>query len=58
MLKGKYQERIKEYEAEKERLIGALNALNGAIEDCKYWLAELEKEEKTNASSTGTETKS
>jgi len=30
--------------AERERLVANLNAYNGAIEDCEYWLTQLDEQ--------------
>ena len=41
----KLQKRLKELEGAREQILANLNAVNGAIEDCKYWLGELEEKE-------------
>jgi len=35
-------ERLAKLKAEREQLIANLNAYNGAIQDCEYWLSVLE----------------
>lgn len=34
--------RIGQYEQQKQSLIADLNAVDGAIQDCQYWLGQLE----------------
>ena len=46
MTKEKLLAKIAELEQRKAQLLANGNAINGAIEECKYWLAELEKPEK------------
>jgi len=38
----KILERLAKLKAEREQLIANLNAYNGAIQDCEYWLSVLE----------------
>jgi CHASE1-domain containing sensor protein len=38
----KLQKRLSDLEAAKIQALANLNAINGAIEDCKYWIGELE----------------
>ena len=38
------EQRKAEYEQMKARLISDLDATVGAIQDCEYWLGELDKE--------------
>jgi hypothetical protein len=45
MNKEQIQERIKTLEAEKEKAAQLLVMYEGAIQDCKFWLTELEKPE-------------
>jgi len=35
-------ERLAKLKAEREQLVANLNAYNGAIQDCEYWLSVLE----------------
>jgi len=41
-------ERLAKLKAEREQLIANLNAYNGAIQDCEYWLSVLDKEGESN----------
>lgn len=43
MSKEQIQNRIKTLEAERETLRANLIAYEGAIQDCNYWLQELDK---------------
>jgi len=43
MTKEKLEDRRTALQTEFERLRSHLEALNGAIQDCNYWLAELDK---------------
>lgn len=36
--------RKQELETQQEKLISSLNVVNGAIQDCEYWLEELKKQ--------------
>jgi len=45
MTKEKLEDRIKQLETEREQVKATLLAYEGALQDCKYWLIELEKEE-------------
>jgi hypothetical protein len=45
MTTEKLQERRTALQTEFERLRAHLEALSGAIQDCDYWLAELQKPE-------------
>lgn len=47
MTKEKILERIKTLEAEREQVRSTLLAYEGALQDCRHWLGQLE-EEKTN----------
>lgn len=40
------QTRLKELKATREKLQADINAYDGAIQDCKYWLAEAKEKEK------------
>jgi hypothetical protein len=35
--------RIADLEAQRERTIATVNVINGAIEDCKYWLSVIDQ---------------
>lgn len=49
MDREKLTSRLKELEAEHTKTQYMVLALDGAIQDCKYWLAQLDKpEEETN----------
>uniref|UniRef100_A0A6M3IEM1 Uncharacterized protein n=1 Tax=viral metagenome TaxID=1070528 RepID=A0A6M3IEM1_9ZZZZ len=37
--------RLADLRAQREQLVGNLNAFNGAIQDCEFWLAEVDKAE-------------
>ena len=43
MNKEQIQDRIKKLENEREQLKATLLAYEGAIQDCNYWLQELDK---------------
>jgi len=43
MTKEKIQERLKTLENEREQMKTTLIAYEGAIQDCKYWLEQLEE---------------
>jgi hypothetical protein len=47
--KAQLEARVKELTAAREQAIANLQALNGAIQDCEYWIAEVEKAEKEAA---------
>ena len=38
-------ERLERLKADRDQVMGNLNALEGAIIDCQYWLEQLEKPE-------------
>lgn len=40
--------RLQQLQADREKLIGNLSAYNGAIEDCQYWLGQLDAPEATD----------
>lgn len=42
MTKEKIQERLKTLENEREQMKTTLIAYEGAIQDCKYWLEQME----------------
>lgn len=42
MTKEKLLERIKQLEAERANLIQNIAAYDGAIQDCKWWLEQME----------------
>lgn len=44
MNREKLEERIKTLETEREQVRTTLIVYEGAIQDCKHWLSELEKE--------------
>jgi len=37
--------RKQQLEAERDELIAKLHAYTGALQDCEYWLEQIEKEE-------------
>lgn len=43
MDREKVQKRLDQLEQERTNLFNNLNAYNGAIEDCKYWLSQFDK---------------
>lgn len=43
MTRQQIEDRIKNLETEREQMRSTLVAYEGAIQDCKYWLAQLEK---------------
>ena len=45
MTKEQIQARLKQLETEREQLRVNLMAYEGAIQDCNYWLQELDKAE-------------
>jgi site-specific recombinase XerD len=45
MTKEQIQERIKTLETEREQVRSTLLAYEGALQDCKYWLEQLEKKD-------------
>lgn len=42
MTKEQIQDRIKALVKERDQLVGTLHAFEGAIQDCNYWLQQLE----------------
>jgi len=50
-------ERKTQLQAERDRLMGTLQAYDGALQDIEYWLNETAKEEEKSAEVVGTETK-
>lgn len=42
MTKEQFEDRIKLLEVEREQIKATFNATEGAIQDCKYWLSQLE----------------
>ena len=38
-------EQIAQYEAQRQQFVANINACNGAIECCQYWLAAIAEEE-------------
>jgi hypothetical protein len=47
--KAQLESRVKELTAARDQALANLQALNGAIQDCEYWIAEVEKAEKEAA---------
>lgn len=45
MTKEQLTQRLQALTQERDKIIANVHAFNGAIEDCKYWLAEFEKAE-------------
>ncbi len=45
--------RLAELRAQREQMIANLNAIGGAIQDCEFWLSELEKAEETDPTKGG-----
>lgn len=43
MTPEKINARIAQMTAERDQAVATVNALSGAIQDCQFWLAELEK---------------
>lgn len=43
MTKEAIEARIQQLQREQEQLVAKTNAFSGAIQDCKYWLEQLEK---------------
>ena len=50
MDKEKIEKRIKSLEAAKEQMIANLNAIIGSINECKFWIEELSREDKEQES--------
>jgi len=48
LTKEMIEQRLAKLKAEREQLIANLNAYNGAIQDCEYWLSVLDKEGEAN----------
>ncbi len=46
MTKAEIQERKANLVSNREQIMGQANALTGAIQDCDYWLAKLDRDEK------------
>lgn len=42
------KQRLAELENQKRQLHANLHAVDGAMQDCEYWLNEIEKERKPN----------
>lgn len=49
MTLDKILERIKTLEQERDQLRNNLIAYEGAIQDCRHWLEQLEKDEQDNS---------
>jgi peptidoglycan hydrolase CwlO-like protein len=43
LTKEAVQQRLTELKKQKEQVLADVNALSGAIQDCEYWLEELNK---------------
>ena len=41
-------ERIAKLEAQRAQMISNVHAIEGAIQDCKFWLEEISKSQTTN----------
>jgi hypothetical protein len=46
MDKEKLQKRLELLKKQREQLLANISAYNGAIEECKYWLKEIELSDK------------
>jgi len=44
MDKEKLEQRIRDLQARQEQLMADLNAVGGAIQECQYWLTQIETE--------------
>ncbi|MDO8794385.1 MAG: hypothetical protein Q7J25_07185 [Vicinamibacterales bacterium] len=44
MTSEEIQARIRQLRIEREQAIGTVNAYNGAIQDCEWWLQQIEGE--------------
>jgi hypothetical protein len=42
------EERMAQLARQKEAAFADLNAIDGAMQDCQYWLSQIEKEEVSN----------
>ena len=42
------KERIKTLEAQRAQAVSNVHAIEGAIQDCKFWLEEISKSQTTN----------
>ena len=42
------KERIAKLEAQRAQMISNVHAVEGAIQDCKFWLEEISKSQTTN----------
>ena len=42
------KERIAKLEAQRTQMISNVHAIEGAIQDCKFWLEEISKSQTTN----------
>lgn len=47
MDKTQVQDRIKQLETEREQVKATLLAYEGAIQDCNYWLSQMDKPKET-----------
>jgi len=45
LTKEKIEQRLAKLKAEREQLLANLNAYNGAIQDCEYWLGLIDQSE-------------
>jgi hypothetical protein len=45
MTREQIEARLVELRKESEQLVANINAISGAIQDCEYWLAQLDAEE-------------
>jgi len=48
-------ERLAKLKAEREQLLANLNAYNGAIQDCEYWLKLIDQPEEAEVTPDGPE---
>ena len=46
-----FEERLVKLQRERDQLVANINAYDGAIQECKYWLELLEKQEQSGIKS-------